>query len=478
MTRWWRSLRLQALVLVVVLVAAPLLVLRVLGDADAERRTLLLAAVADAGSAIGTGLAGELGPLAPADIERLPAVLAHYAGGQRRIRVLLRPPGGNADGFFLLAAAPAIAPDEVDAERRQLRDLGVLPMAAEGCAAPRAGATLLGPLLLGAGSEVLTAVVAVAGVAGCWAVVIGTDEMRLRGVADPGPYWRRPEARAALAIYGLMAALVVLVFAGVWRDLRRMQNLAASEAAGLGFAEAASVPELSGLAGAFDDMVRRLRRGAEMLRQAAEANAHAFKGPIGIIRQALEPLRPSGGAALAPVDAALDRLDGLVRSARVLDSAAADLLEPELVRVDVSALAEAVVAGFGDGRVVGAIEPGLAVRAQADALETVLENLIENALGFSPAGGMVRVVLARAGGEAVLTVADDGPGVAPERIGRIFERYYSHRPDHTGRGRSGTHFGIGLWLVRQHVLLLGGSVAAENRAGGGFSMVVRLPLAV
>lgn len=154
MTRWWRSLRLQALVLVVVLVAAPLLVLRVLGDADAERRTLLLAAVADAGSAIGTGLAGELGPLAPADIERLPAVLAHYAGGQRRIRVLLRPPGGNADGFFLLAAAPAIAPDEVDAERRQLRDLGVLPMAAEGCAAPRAGATLLGPLLLGAGSEV------------------------------------------------------------------------------------------------------------------------------------------------------------------------------------------------------------------------------------------------------------------------------------------------------------------------------------
>ena len=470
MTRWWRSLRVQVLVLLAVLVAAPVLVLRVLGDAEDERRALLLRAVADAGAAIGTGLASELAGLAPADVERLPGVLAHYAGGQRHIRVLLRPVG--REEFFLLAAAPAIAPEAVEGERRQLHDLGVLPVAAAGCAAPRAG-----PMLLGAGSAVLTAVVTLAGAAGCWVVVIGTDEARLRGVADPGPYWGRPEARAALAIYGLMAGLVGLVFAGVWRDLRRMQRLAASKAAGPGFAAVASVPELSGLATTFDDMVRRLRHGAEMLRQAAEANAHAFKGPIGIIRQALEPLRRSDGTALVPVDAALERLDGLVRSARALDSAAADLLEPELVPVDVSALVAAVLAGFADGRIVGGIELGVAVRAQAEALETVLENLIENALGFSPVDGVVRVGLARAGAEAVLTVADDGPGVAPERIGRIFERYYSHRPSWAGPGHTGTHFGIGLWLVRQHVLLLGGSVVAENRAGGGLAVVVRLPLA-
>jgi len=73
----------------------------------------------------------------------------------------------------------------------------------------------------------------------------------------------------------------------------------------------------------------------------------------------------------------------------------------------------------------------------------------------------------------VLTVEDDGPGVAPERLVHIFERYYSHRPGPA----PGAHLGIGLCLVSQHVLLLGGAIAAVNRAGGGLSVVVRLPIA-
>ena len=469
--RLFRSLRLKVLALLAILVALPVLVLGVLGDADQERRALLLAAVSDAGGAIGTGLAAELEGLAPAEIERLPATLERFAGPTRSIRVLLRPDGAEADAFFLLAAAPPFAPAEMDAERRMLIDLGILPRAAGRCDAPRGE-----PILVGAGQEVLTAVVTVAGQAGCWAVVIGTAEARLRGVADPAPYWQRPEARAALAIYALGAALVALIFSGVWRALRRMERVAADK--GEGFAAAAGVPELSGLGASFDAMVLRLRRSAEMLRQAAEANAHAFKGPIGTIRQALEPLRRDAQAAtwLAPVDAALGRLDGLVRSARVLDTAAAELLEPELEEVDLSELAAAVVDGMGaghPGRVAGAIALGVVVRGQAEALETVLENLIENALGFSPQHAMVRVALRREGAEAVLTVEDDGPGVAPERLGHIFERYYSHRPG----AAPGAHFGIGLWLVRQHVLLLGGAIQAANREGGGLSMTVRLPVA-
>lgn len=473
--RLFRSLRVKLLALLAILVALPVLVLSVLGEADAERRALLLAAVADAGGAIGTALAAELEGLAPADIDRLPAALERFAGPQRSIRVLLRPQGGAEDAFFLLAAAPPFAPAEIDAERRMLLDLGILPRAADRCDAPRGE-----PILLGAGQEVLTAVVTVAGQAGCWAVVIGTAEARLRGVADPAPYWQRPEARAALAVYALGAALVALIFSGVWRALRRMEQVAAERGPGgeAGFAEAARVPELSGLAAAFDAMVLRLRRSAEMLRQAAEANAHAFKGPIGTIRQALEPLRRDAQAAtwLAPVDAALNRLDGLVRSARVLDTAAAELLEPELEEVNLSELSAAVVDGMGashPGRVAGSIALGVAVRGQAEALETVLENLIENALGFSPQGAVVRVALRREGAEAVLTVEDDGPGVAPERLVHIFERYYSHRPG----AAPGAHFGIGLWLVRQHVLLLGGAIEAANRDGGGLSMTVRLPVA-
>jgi two-component system sensor histidine kinase ChvG len=123
--------------------------------------------------------------------------------------------------------------------------------------------------------------------------------------------------------------------------------------------------------------------------------------------------------------------------------------------------------------VAGSVGLGIVVRGQAEALETVLENLIGNALSFSPSGAVVRVALRREGAEAVLTVEDEGPGVAPERLAHIFERYYSHRPGTA----PGAHFGIGLWLVRQHVLLLGGAIQAANRNAGGLSMTVRLPVA-
>jgi two-component system sensor histidine kinase ChvG len=472
---WWRSVRLQALALVAVLLVLPVLVLAVLGQADEERRALVLAAVSEAGAVIGTGLAGELEGLTPSGSAALEAAISRFAATGRVVRVLLRPRGAAEDAFYLLAAAPAIPPEALEGERRMLVEAGVLPGAADGCDAPRGG----DPVLLPARQEVLTAVVTVAGRAGCWAVVIGTDAARLRGVADPEPYWQRPEARVALAIYALMAGLIALIFSGVWGSLRRMGRLAErarAGAEGTGFAAAASVPELAGMAAALDAMVGRLRRSAEMLREAAEANAHAFKGPIGTIRHALEPLRRHEAVAawLGPVDAALNRLDGLVRSARVLDGAAAEMLEPEMAAVDVSALAAGVVAGYGashPGRVEGRISAGVVVRGREEALETVLENLVENALGFAPPGGVVRVVLRREGAEAILAVEDDGPGVAPERLGQIFERYYSDRP----RAEAGAHFGIGLWLARQNVLLLGGAISAANRAPHGLAMTVRLP---
>lgn len=468
--RLLRSIRLQGLALLAVLVALPLLVAQVLGDADAERRALVLEAVSQTGAAIGVGLGDALRPLTPADAGRLDAALARYAAPGRTLRVLFRPAGQSGDAFFLLAAAPPIPAEEVAEERRMLVDLGVLPGAAQGCAVARRE-----PVLLGVELELLTAVVAVPGQAGCWAVVIGSSEALLRNLADGGPYWQRPEARAALAIYALMAALVGLIFAGVWLGLRRMQLLAASARSTPGFARSVDVPELAGLAGAFDAMVLRLRRSADMLRQAAEDNAHAFKGPIGTIRQALEPLRGGNdAAALGPVDGALARLDGLVQSARVLDAAAAELLVPEFEEIDLSALTVALLASYATthrGRVAGDIAPGLMVRGQAEALETVLENLVDNAISFAPPIAAVQVSLRAEQGQVVLLVADDGPGVDPARLGHLFERYYSHRPE----AHAGGHFGIGLWLVRQHVVLLGGSVTAANRTPHGLVVEVRLP---
>jgi two-component system sensor histidine kinase ChvG len=313
-------------------------------------------------------------------------------------------------------------------------------------------------------------------------VVIATGEQRVLGAARPGPYWSRPEVRWAIAIYVLMAALIVVIFAGVWTGLLRFRSLALSQTGTAGFAGSTSVPELGALAAAFDDMVGRLHRSAAMIRQSAEDNAHAFKGPIAIIRQAIEPLRRSNPPELRDflqvIGTALDRLDGLVLSARVLDSAAAELLDQQQSRVDFSALVIALTGSMSAAaearavRIEADVEGGLFVVAPADALETIVENLIDNAVGFSPQGGTVWVRLAREDGRIVLVVSDQGPGVAPDRLGHLFERYYSHRPE---AADGETHFGIGLWITRQNVLAIGGDIVPESEEAHGLRMVVTLP---
>jgi two-component system, OmpR family, sensor histidine kinase ChvG len=239
-------------------------------------------------------------------------------------------------------------------------------------------------------------------------------------------------------------------------------------------------------------MVQRMKRSADMLRQAAEDNAHAFKGPIGTIRQAIEqPLRRAlfGDKALhgslRTVSSALDRLDGLVQSARYLDGAAAELLEPQLSQVDLSALARDLVRSYGtmnaarQVRLDAQIAGGILVMAQPETLETILETVVDNAVSFSPSGGRVLLRLEPDGDETILSVEDDGPGVAPDRLDRIFDRYYTYRPQgasHSGHATDAQHFGIGLWLARQYALALGGRISAFNRQPHGLCVTVVLPM--
>lgn len=242
-----------------------------------------------------------------------------------------------------------------------------------------------------------------------------------------------------------MAALVLLLFLGVWSNLRRFGLLARQIGNHDGngrssFAEQNTVPELRSVAEDFDRLVDTLRSSADNLRRAAEDNAHAFKTPIAVIRQSLEPLKRiipgsdgRGPRAIDMIDRSLDRLDGLVSFARRMDEAAADLLEPPRRKVDLSELLEDMLSGYA-GLLAERhlhlrllITPHVVVRAGEDLLETVVENIVENAISFSPVDGSIQVRLARSGTMAVLTVEDEGPGVDPANIERIFERYFSQR---------------------------------------------------
>jgi two-component system sensor histidine kinase ChvG len=122
------------------------------------------------------------------------------------------------------------------------------------------------------------------------------------------------------------------------------------------------------------------------------------------------------------------------------------------------------------------VAAGLFVRAGEEILEVVFENLIENAASFSPKGSTISVTMARAGSEVRIVVEDEGPGVDPRNLERIFDRYFSHRPGAASEGNGNSHFGIGLWIVRRNVTALRGSVRAYNRQTRGLAVAVELPL--
>jgi two-component system sensor histidine kinase ChvG len=487
--RLLRSLRVQGLALLVILLLLPALLYSLLAELQGRQRELLVTAVRDAGSAIAAGLAPDLGDMRPDRFGDLNARLERFADSRRSIVVLFHPANAAADqGFFFVASAPAIGAAAVAQERDRLSALGVLPALARSC---EGGRSLAERVAQDTGTTaVITSITAVPSEAGCWAVVIAVNAADILAGIDDRPFWRAREVQIAFAVYAVMALLVLLVFASIRANLRRYQRLALAPSPAGSFAAATDVPEMAPVARAIDAMVQRLRGAADVMRHAAEDNAHAFKGPIATIRQAVEPLIETTPppervqAALTSVAAALQRLDGLVGSARRLDAAAADLLVMPDARVDLAPLLEGLVAGFRametapDVAIATDLADSAVVRGEAGGVESIFENLLENALAFSPPGGLVRVSLTRADGQAVVTVNDNGPGVPRAMLPRIFERYYTDRRGAPPRGETqATHFGIGLWLARQNVWALGGEITAANRSGHGFSVRVSLRLA-
>ncbi len=488
LARFSRSIRVQLVALVLVFVVPPILLYSVFRSAEQEKQALLLDAVRENGRLIGTAMEPFLKTLAPADFAKIQDELARFNADARTIKVLFGPTGSTS--FFYVGSSPPVPFTDLDQEHDRLKELGILDRLAASCS----GNMPLGDrVTLPDGSgEVLTSVTPVQSARGCWAVIVAASTDTVTRLIDDRPYWQRPEAPMAIAVYATMAVLVFLIFAAVWSGLSGFRQAAAQVEQGQGrsFATASGVPELAQVGREFDGMVSRLKRATDVLRQAAEDNAHAFKGPIAVIRQAVELVGKrvtesgEGNMGVAAITASCDRLEGLVRSAQRLDTATADMLETGYAKVDLSALTKAfaddyrLMLGLRQEMLKIDVAPDIVVRGRDDLLETILENLVDNAVSFSPTEGFVSVQLQAKDGMAVLKVEDEGPGVDANRLARIFERYYSSRPSTDSKeGATEMHFGIGLWLVRQNAIAMGGSVEAENRKIGGLSVTVRVPLA-
>jgi two-component system, OmpR family, sensor histidine kinase ChvG len=233
-----------------------------------------------------------------------------------------------------------------------------------------------------------------------------------------------------------------------------------------------------------------LHSSAHDIRRAAEDNAHAFKTPIAVIRQSLEPLKRGMTAdnrrasrALGLIESSLDKLDGLVSSAWRLDAATADVIDTTRADFDLSSLLARIIRTHAEPAaqrhitLLGTLAPHVVVHANEEMVETVVENVLNNAVSFSPDGESIGIRLEPRGGFAELLIGDSGPGVPSEDLTRIFDRYFSQRPaDGEQHDDQGTHFGIGLWIARRNVEALGGSIQAENRRPNGLLIRINLPL--
>jgi signal transduction histidine kinase len=157
----------------------------------------------------------------------------------------------------------------------------------------------------------------------------------------------------------------------------------------------------------------------------------------------------------------------------------AEIQKEVRVPVDINALLQRIIEGFRmreKERVVFDFELAQAlpaVDASEDRLLQVFENLLDNAVSFTPNGKHIAVRTTREGDAIVVRVSDEGPGIPAENMGRIFDRFFTYRPDHPTIQR---HTGLGLSIAKAIVEGYGGNVSAANREAGGAIFEVRIPL--
>lgn len=173
------------------------------------------------------------------------------------------------------------------------------------------------------------------------------------------------------------------------------------------------------------------------------------------------------------------RMEHLLSAVREITLIDAELEHEARTEVDLVALLEPLLEGVrlrsGEGTPLAfaPAAPRVTVHAQPERLARVFENLLDNAIGFSPPGEPVEVTVGREGDEAVVTVRDRGPGVPEPERERIFERFFSQRKE--ARGEGARHTGLGLAIVRAIVEGYGGRVGVSEPPGGGALFEVRLP---
>lgn len=239
--------------------------------------------------------------------------------------------------------------------------------------------------------------------------------------------------------------------------------------------------EVGRLVSTFNEMLDRLQRLFQAQQRFITDLSHELRTPLAAIRGNLEVLQRGAGAdpdmlqeSLQDIEREVARLSRMVADLLALARADAGVhLERRPVQLDALLLEvyrEARHLARGIEVRLGS-EDQVEIEGDPDRLKQLLLNLVDNALKFTPPGGTVTLSLYREGPWACLAVQDTGPGIAPEDLPHLFERFYRGRTAGR-RGGMGLGLSIARWIAEEH----GGQITVETRMGQGSTFTVWLPL--
>lgn len=310
------------------------------------------------------------------------------------------------------------------------------------------------------------------------AVLLETDS---RTIDDTVRQQRLTILQIFVLVLGLTVLLSVFLARTIARPVQRLARAAEQVHAGRG--RRVEIPdftarrdEIGELSGSLRDMTAALYRRIDAIERFAADVAHELRNPLTSLRSAVETLElakePGQKERLMEiVFADVQRIDRLISDISDASRLDAELSRADTEEVDVNAMLSALAEIYRDTRGTdGTDGPNLdlhlpegqpmRVRGIEGRLGQVFRNLLDNALSFSPPQGTITVRATRRHGTIVVTVDDEGPGIPPENLSRIFQRFFTERPP---QETFGEHSGLGLAICRQIVEAMDGSIEPGNR---------------
>ena len=249
--------------------------------------------------------------------------------------------------------------------------------------------------------------------------------------------------------------------------------------------------ELRGLAVAFNTMAADLERSAADRRNMTADVAHELRTPLSNIQGYLEAIRdgvlPADDATIAVLHQQSTHLSQLVDDLALLARAEAGALTLDLQAIPPAPILQEAIAAFQPRAAAAGVNLTLEIAPNLDnalvdatRLSQILANLIDNAITHTPAGGAVRIVAQPmpaglpAQDAIAIAVADTGPGMSPDELARVFDRFYRTDPS---RARATGGSGLGLTIARQLAVAQGGALTAASAPGAGSTFTCLIPAA-